>query len=370
MASFPASDSFVSGLEPGGIVIGGGVTTTGLAAITSAGPNNAANGWNRRNLFTWTDSVRIIKGIHQINAGVWVQRLQDNEDTASRQLGQASFTSLTTFLQGKVSSFQVVPTPSELGWRSLLGAWYFEDTIKLLPNLTLQAGIRHEFTTGWNEEAGRAANYITNGPGVPAPCTTYAPQGVQPNAKTPTVEEWRFTVERQLDRNTVLRVAYVGSFGYHGLLSVDPNTIPAQICASTSGCSAGGTPGTATSIVPQGAQYIPVGSRPNRYLGAGFFWYTEGNSSYNALQADVSRRLTRGLEFRANYTWSKNLDMNSALTGAQANNQAQMILDRNDLLRDWGPSALNVTSQASISWIYSLPFGRDRRWSAGLSRIQ
>src|ERR1017187_6349263 len=47
-----------------------------------------------------------------------------------------------------------------------------------------------------------------------------------------------------------------------------------------------------------------------------------------------------------------------------------MILDRNDLLRDWGPSAVNVTSQASISWIYSLPFDGDRRWSAGLSRLR
>ena len=32
--------------------------------------------------------------------------------------------------------------------------------------------------------------------------------------------------------------------------------------------------------------------------------------------------------------------MNSGLTGAQAQNQAQMMLDRNDLRRDWGPSAL------------------------------
>src|SRR5208282_680916 len=127
--------------------------------------------------------------------------------------------------------------------------------------------------------------------------------------------------EQQLDRDTVLRLAYVGSFGYHGLLSVDPNTIAAQICDNPSGCKAGGTPGTATSSVPQGAQYIPVGSRPNPYLGAGFFWYTEGNSSYNALQVDVRRRLAQGLEFRANYTWSKNLDLNSGLTGAQAQNQ-------------------------------------------------
>ena len=74
----------------------------GVAAITAAGPNNAANVWNRRNLFTYTDGLQITKGRHQISAGVWFQRLQDNENTASRQLGQASFTSLTTFLQGTV----------------------------------------------------------------------------------------------------------------------------------------------------------------------------------------------------------------------------------------------------------------------------
>ena len=108
----------------------------------------------------------------------------------------------------------------------------------------------------------------------------------------------------------------------------------------------------------QGAQYIPVGTRPNPYLGAGFFWYTEGNSQLQrAADRRDSHRLSRGLQIRANYTWSKNLDMNSGLTGAQAQNQSQMIMDRNDLRRDWGPSALNVASQASISARYELPFG-------------
>jgi hypothetical protein len=198
---------------------------------------------------------------------------------------------------------------------------------------------------------------------VPKPCTTYAPQGVQSNAQTPAVEEWNFTVERQLNSQSSLRVAYVGSFGYHGLISIDPNDIPAQVCTKPSGCQAGGVatsgaPATAAnqSHVPMGAQYIPVGTRPNPYLGAGFFWYSEGNSSYNALQTEVIHRLSRGFQIRGSYTWSKNLDFNSGLTGAQAQNQAQMILDRNDLQRDWGPSALNVTSAASISARYELPF--------------
>ena len=120
--------------------------------------------------------------------------------------------------------------------------------------------------------------------------------------------------------------------------------------------------------MPQGAHYIPGPgtTRPNPNLGAGFFWYTEGNSSYNALQMDVSHRFSNGLQFRANYTWSKDLDMNSALTGAQANNQSQMVLDRNDLHRDWGPSAYNIPNQASISGTYELPFGKGKAWGNNL----
>ena len=57
-----------------------------------------------------------------------------------------------------------------------------------------------------------------------------------------------------------LRVAYVGSFGYHGLLSVDPNTIPAQICANAAAARRA-VPAPRKSTVPQGAQYIPVGRR-------------------------------------------------------------------------------------------------------------
>ena len=36
------------------------------------------------------------------------------------------------------------------------------------------------------------------GPGVPTPCTTYAPQGVQQDAKTPSVQEWNLSIEQQL----------------------------------------------------------------------------------------------------------------------------------------------------------------------------
>ena len=58
----------------------------------------------------------------QIEAGVWFQRIQANDNLAQNQFGQASFSSLQNFLLGKISTFSVVPSPTELGWRSLEGA--------------------------------------------------------------------------------------------------------------------------------------------------------------------------------------------------------------------------------------------------------
>ena len=75
LTTFPADVSFVSGLGPGGIIVGGGATTTASGSITSAGPNNAAGVSNHRNLFTYQDSIQISKGSHQITLGVWFQRL-------------------------------------------------------------------------------------------------------------------------------------------------------------------------------------------------------------------------------------------------------------------------------------------------------
>ncbi len=70
------------------------------------------------------------------------------------------------------------------------------------------------------------------GPGVLQPCSTFAPQGVQSDAKTPALQNWNISIEQQLSKDMSLRIAYIGSHGYHGLLSVDPNTVFPQVCAT------------------------------------------------------------------------------------------------------------------------------------------
>lgn len=67
-------------------------------------------------------------------------------------------------LQGTVKTFTVVPSPTELGWRSLEAAAFLEDVWKVNRRLELRLGFRSESTNGWNEAQGRAANYaIANG---------------------------------------------------------------------------------------------------------------------------------------------------------------------------------------------------------------
>ena len=63
--------------------------------------------------------------------GGWLQRLQANDILVQDQYGQVSFTNLQTFLQGKVSTYTYAPSYTPLSWRSLEGAFYVEDAIKL-----------------------------------------------------------------------------------------------------------------------------------------------------------------------------------------------------------------------------------------------
>ena len=157
---------FVEGKPMSALVIGGSASPNTPSAITMAGSNNGSNLFATRNLFTYTDTVSGVHGAHQWSAGVWFQRVQSNDQLALGQYGQATFTSLATFLAGTVGTFTTVPTPTPLGWRSLEGAWFVQDRIRLSPRLTLSLGLRHEFTNGWNESHGRAGNFFYGPDGV------------------------------------------------------------------------------------------------------------------------------------------------------------------------------------------------------------
>jgi len=154
---------FLTGLPVGAVVVGGSAASNPQAQIGLAGSNNGSNLTIARNLYTVEDHLDLTRGRHQLEFGLWLQRFQSNETLALSQYGQATFTSLQTFLTGTISSFLFDPSPTQLNWRSFFAAWYAQDTLRLSPRLTLTLGFRAESSTGWNEAHGRASNYTFTG---------------------------------------------------------------------------------------------------------------------------------------------------------------------------------------------------------------
>jgi hypothetical protein len=424
----------------GALVVGGGTTLNGASQITNGGTNAGSNLTAVRNLFTGNDQVTVTHGRHLLSFGAWIQRLQANDTLIQDQYGQASFTSLQTFLQGTVSTYTFAPNYTPLGWRSLQGAFYAEDTIHLKPSLEIRIGFRAESTNGWNEVDGRASNYAFDSSGIistnpivgssalsennakflPAPRfglawspfgskktvirggfgTYYAlldnlsyrldqngpfntvsaaksiafstiapgatyksakviPSGVQPDLRTPTVESWSLKVERQLATNTTVSVGYVGSHGYHEILSADANLPVATICPAT--------PCPAT--YPAGLVYYPTGAPlANPAVSNTTHWLSQGISSYNGLEADFNQRLTRGLQFRGVYTFSKALDDGDNLNTSVATNSPAFVENPLNPRADYGRASFDTRHAAVINATYDLPFARGADTNAWVRR--
>ena len=79
---------------------------------------------------------------------------------------------------------------------------------------------------------------------------------------------------------------------------------------------------------------------------------------HQQLQADLTKRFSSGLLFRANYSLSKNLDDGSGIASSQSQNQNQPVMDPRYPLRDYGRSALDFRHRASGNFHYEFPFGQ------------
>ena len=418
--------TFFPGKPTGAVVIAGSTASNGASAITTAGANVGSNNAITRNLFTFDDHIFYTIGKHQIEAGVWLQRLQSNDNLAQDRFGQASFASLTSFLAGTIKTFTYAPQTTELGWRTLFADAYLEDTFHITPRLEVRAGFRSQTSTAWSESQGRAGIYnivqgvIQTNPSVqqnalthnralflPEPrlglawnvfgngktsvrasagfhhslldaldyrldqaapfntifsysstaSTTVAnptggtravsPSTVATDLSTPALFAYTLRIEQQLAPSTSLTVGYNGSHSDHQILSGDLNEPSFVICPNPA-CPAAATPGTV---------YYPNTTKANPALANSTSWWSGGSGNYNALIVDFRHDLAHGLQFRANYTWSKNLDDGSAWnTSVSANTPAFVAVPQLPHL-DYGPASTDIRHLAAFNGTYDLPIG-------------
>ena len=437
-----ALPGFLSSDPVGAIVVGGSAASNPTAQISLAGSNNGSNLHVARNLFTYDDKLSYTIGRHQITGGLWYQRLQSNETLALSQYGQATFTSLQTFLAGTVATLLYDPTPTAMHWRSWFGAGYIEDKIRLNQRLTVSLGFRYEFSTGWNSSNGQASNYtypngiiasqptvgnsvftvdnaqflpqprlglawsplasnktvvragfgmyddlqdalgyrtdqnapfnptwsVPNVPVTSLPLSTSAaipstahlvPGGVQPDLKTPTLVSWSLRVQQQLTANTSLTVGYVGSHGYHEIIGIDANE-PFPVICPTSPCPSvypsTFPAGLAGTPIPSGTYYEPTATKPNASIANTWTYFSEGDSSYHALQVDLNHRFSGGLSVRGVYTWSRTIDDGDSLNATTSGGEPALASNPFDLGADKGLANFHVKNVGVVNASYALPF--------------
>jgi hypothetical protein len=204
---------------------------------------------------------------------------------------------------------------------------------------------------------------------VPPSNALLVPGGVQPDMFTPTVESWSLRVERELTADTYITVGYVGSHGYHELIGVDVNA-PAPVICPSAPCPAtfpniAAWGALAGQPVPAGTYYTPSATKPNPAIANTWTWFSEGTSSYNALQLDVNHRFSRGLAVRGVYTWSKTLDDGDSLNATAAANAPGLVSNPYNIKADWGLATFDVRNIGVVTATYDLPLGEGRHFLGG-----
>jgi hypothetical protein len=186
------------------------------------------------------------------------------------------------------------------------------------------------------------------------------PGGVQPDLKTPTLLSWSFRIQQEISANTALTVGYVGSHGYHEIIGIDANEpfpviCPASPCPAT--YPATFPAGIAGTAVPAGTYYVPTSTKANPALANTWTYFSEGDSSYNALQVDVNRRFAGGLSIRGVYTRAKTIDDGDSLNATTSGGEPALASNPFDLGADRGLANFDVRNVGVINATYALPFG-------------
>jgi hypothetical protein len=221
---------------------------------------------------------------------------------------------------------------------------------------------------------------------------------VEPKRPNPYVMQWNLVVQRELAKNLVLDVAYVGNAGRHlpsrdvalnqiSSATIDfaraevaagratsiesffetcvPNpfaglfpTMVASTCATPAafGVNGSSTTGNLNSPTIARAQLL---RRFPQYTAVGLFSPHIGYSNYHALQINLQKRFSNGFSLLSNYVWSKLLDTGGGGNGVRFTDPTNAE-DASNYDEEYSYSTLDVPHRVTASFTYELPFGKGK----------
>ena len=393
----------------------GGHATPALPVFNVAGAFNLGGPPNLPQARTDTtvlasDDVSVTAGRQALKFGGEYRRFTYN--AWFLDAGTLNFPSLAAFASGTANSFSLI-----LGDRAAhvtqdaFGA-FFQDSVRVAPSLTLDLGLRYEWNITPTERDNRfvvfdaptasllqvgtdrsevyrqnndnieprigvawdasrdgrtlvraaytvaveqplvnaVANLTANPPmGTPLTLTGSVPVGtaftlaaagglspitVDPAYRNATTHAWNLNLQREVARGTSVMIGYVGTRARQLRLTRNINQ-----------------PINGTRPYPRVSLQSPI--LPGTPLGNITQIEGTGKSSYRALWASVTRRLSSGFQFSGAYTWSRSLDTNS-LSSPPTSITVQNGYDIPD---SWGPADFDARHRFVMRGVYELPLG-------------
>ena len=416
-STFPAAP-----LNPVDFGIGNGVDRPiGLPQMIVAGSLNFGGPailpqGRKDTLYVFNDTVTRAVGRHSLRLGGEYRRFLNNNFAEGS--GQFNFPSMAAFLAGTANAFAITLGERRSHITQDAVSFFAQDNVRLASNVTLDAGLRYEwhvtpterdnqfvvfdaFTASlrrvgadvsriyqqnnrnfeprlgvaWSpgvngltairaaygvaaDEPATAA--VRDTPGNPPFATPLsaagsipvraavgttqpvrlAPVTVDPRLRNASLRSWNVNVQRQLARDLAVVVGYFGSRGSNLRISRNVNQ-------------------PVNGVVPFPSVSASSPIRPGAPLGNITQAESTGFSSYRALWASATKRLSRGLVFDASYTWSKSLDTNSLSSMGFA------VQNGYDIAGESGLSDFDARHRFVLSATYELPFDGHalaRRW--------
>jgi len=151
---------------------------------------------------------------------------------------------------------------------------------------------------------------------------------------------WNLNIQREITPNTTMMVGYVGNHGVHMLnRSDDVNVV-------------------LPTNTPEGLLFpFPAGSgtvlNPNAGEIRGMYW--GGDAEYDALQVQVTKKMSHGFQVQGSYTWGKGIDTGSASSeGDTFTNSISSLFWFCKTCRR-GLSDFNIAHRLVLNYIWTLP---------------
>lgn len=360
----PELPSFVPGRA-----IMGGIDIGGIPG--RFGPQTSVNVRLTQNVYGVDEGLVHTRGKHLMKFGGLVERYQDNMVNPTFALGIFTFADINDFLRNRATRYIGLDPKGALDryWRFTLFGFYAQDTYRVSRKLTLNAGLRYEFTTMPVDIYGRDSSL----PNILGSAPTVGPLYENPTHRNFS-PRFGLAYDPFGDGKTSLRAGYGVYFNTNNMQNLivtvtNPPATPRLLIANPTfpvpqfergigntirpvefnlknpyvqvwnvnlqrqlPFDALVTVGYAGSrgihllrsadvnlavpqVRPDGTLFFPVGApRINPAFATIELKKSDGNSWYNALIFEVRKRWSSGFSFQSSYTFARNIDTTQAST--------------------------------------------------------